>query len=242
MNLPVSIISRAAPYLRVSTTRQAEVDLSIPDQRLQTQAYCERQGWKVVADYVEPGASAMDDQRPEFQRMIERASDDDRPFDVIVVHGFSRFFRDGFGLETYIRRLANHGVRLVSITQERGDVPSQVMMRQVIALFDEYQSRENAKHVLRAMKENARQGSYNGSRVPLGYAVEDVEQRGHRMKKRLAIDPVEAEDGAAGLQTVPRRRGSERTVGRQESRESLERAASEHGLAHALASDRCTSS
>jgi site-specific DNA recombinase len=192
MNLPVSIISRAALYLRVSTTRQAEVDLSIPDQRLQTQAYCERQGWQVVADYVEPGASAMDDQRPEFQRLIERASDDDRPFDVIVVHSFSRFFRDAFGLEMYIRRLAKHGVRLVSITQELGDDPSQVMM-QVIALFDEYQSRENAKHVLRAMKENARQGFYNGSRVPLGYAVEDVEQRGHRMKKRLAIDPVEAE-------------------------------------------------
>ena len=30
------------------------------------------------------------------------------------------------------------------------------MMRQVIALIDEYQSKENAKHVLRAMKENAR--------------------------------------------------------------------------------------
>jgi site-specific DNA recombinase len=193
MNLPVSIISRAALYLRVSTTRQAEVDLSIPDQRLQTQAYCKRQGWQVVADYVEPGASAMDDQRPEFQRMIERASDDDRPFDVIVVHSFSRFFRDAFGLEMYIRRLAKAGVRLVSITQELGDDPSQVMMRQVIALFDEYQSRENAKHVLRAMKENARQGFYNGSRVPLGYTVEDIEKRGHRTKKRLAIDPVEAE-------------------------------------------------
>ena len=193
MNLPVSIMSRAALYLRVSTTRQAEVDLSIPDQRSQTAAYCERHGWQVVADYVEPGASAMDDQRPEFQRMIERASDDDRPFDVIVVHSFSRFFRDAFGLEMYIRRLAKHGVRLVSITQELGDDPSQVMIRQVIALFDEYQSRENAKHVLRAMKENARQGFYNGSRVPLGYAVEDIEKRGHRTKKRLAIDPVEAE-------------------------------------------------
>jgi hypothetical protein len=66
-------------------------------------------------------------------------------------------------------------------------------VRQVIALFDEYQSRGNAEHVLRAMKENARQGFYNGSRVPLGYALEDVEKRGHRTKKRLAVDLVEAE-------------------------------------------------
>jgi site-specific DNA recombinase len=67
------------------------------------------------------------------------------------------------------------------------------MMRQVIALFDEYQSRENGKHVLRAMKENARQGFYNGSPLPLGYELSEVEKRGHRTKKKLVIDPVEAE-------------------------------------------------
>ncbi|TRL20386.1 recombinase family protein, partial [Methylosinus sporium] len=184
---------RAALYLRVSTTRQAEVDLSIPDQQAQTSAYCARHCWRIVAEYVEPGASAMDDHRPEFQRMIERACDGDHPIDVIVVHSFSRFFRDAFGLEMYVRRLAKHNVRLVSITQELGDDPAQVMMRQVIALFDEYQSRENGKHVLRAMKENARQGFYNGSRLPLGYALAEVEKRGHRTKKRLVVDPVEAE-------------------------------------------------
>ncbi|MFM9276383.1 recombinase family protein, partial [Pseudarthrobacter sp. NKDBFgelt] len=54
-------------------------------------------------------------------------------------------------------------------------------------------SRENAKHVLRAMKENARQGFYNGSRAPLGYTTEEVEKRGARTKKRLVVDPVEAE-------------------------------------------------
>ena len=184
---------RAALYLRVSTTRQAEVDLSIPDQQAQTSAYCVRQGWRVVTEYVEPGASAMDDNRPEFQRMIERACDDDHPIDAIVVHSFSRFFRDAFGLEMYVRKLAKHNVRLVSITQELGDDPAQVMMRQVIALFDEYQSRENGKHVLRAMKENARQGFYNGSRLPLGYTLSEVDRRGHRTKKKLVIDPVEAE-------------------------------------------------
>ena len=44
-----------------------------------------------------------------------------------------------------------------------------------------------------AKKENARQGFYNGSRLPLGYALTEVEKRGHRTKKRLVIDPVEAE-------------------------------------------------
>ncbi|MGE0848275.1 MAG: recombinase family protein [Hyphomicrobiaceae bacterium] len=81
----------------------------------------------------------------------------------------------------------------MSITQELGDDPAQVMMRQVIALFDEYQSKENAKHVIRAMKENARQGFWNGSRPPLGYRTVEAEMRGERVKKRLVIDPIEAE-------------------------------------------------
>ena len=42
--------------------------------------------------------------------------------------------------------------------QELGDNPMSVMMHQIMTLFDEYQSRENAKHTLRAIKENARQG------------------------------------------------------------------------------------
>lgn len=184
---------RACPYLRVSTGRQAEGDLSIPDQRRAVDAFCKAKGWPIVTEHVEPGASATDDNRPAFQAMIERATDDDRPYDVIVVHSYSRFFRDSFGLEMYVRRLAKAGVRLVSITQELGDDPAQVMMRQVIALFDEYQSKENAKHVLRAMKENARQGFYNGSRLPLGYTTEEVEKRGARTKKRVVIDDVEAE-------------------------------------------------
>ena len=185
--------SRAAIYLRVSTGRQAEHDLSIPDQKAQTEAWVVQRGWSVAEVFVEAGASATDDKRLQFQRMIERACDGENAFDVIVVHSFSRFFRDAFGLEFYLRKLAKHGVKLVSITQELGDDPAQIMMRQVIALFDEYQSRENAKHVLRSMKENARQGFWNGARPPFGYRAVEVEKRGTRIKKRLEIDPVEAE-------------------------------------------------
>ncbi|HAP46015.1 MAG TPA: recombinase family protein [Afipia sp.] len=184
---------RACGYYRASTARQTEAELTIPSQMRAVQAYCERKGWHLAAEFVEQGATATDDNRPEFQKMIERACDDDHPYDVIVVYAFSRFFRDGFTMEMYIRKLAKAGVRLVSITQELGDDPAQVMMRQIIGLFDEYQSRENGKHVRKAMVENARQGFYNGSPVPLGYKTIEVEKRGARIKKKLAIDVVEAE-------------------------------------------------
>lgn len=188
-----NVAQRAALYLRVSTTRQAEHDVSIPDQRKQGETYCASRGYQLVETFVEAGASATNDRRPEFQRMIEAGTSKPAPFDVVVVHSFSRFFRDHFELEFYVRKLAKNGVKLVSITQEMGDDPMHVMMRQIMALFDEYQSKENAKHVLRAMNENARQGFWNGARPPIGYRIVAAEQRGSKTKKKLEVDPLHAE-------------------------------------------------
>jgi site-specific DNA recombinase len=188
-----AISLRAALYLRVSTARQAEHDVSIPDQKRQGEAYCQARGLQLVETFVEPGASATNDRRPEFQRMIEAGTSKPAPFDVVVVHSFSRFFRDHFELEFYVRKLAKNGVRLISITQEMGDDPMHVMMRQIMALFDEYQSKENAKHVMRALKENARQGFWNGARPPIGYRTVAAEQRGAKTKKKLEIDPLHAD-------------------------------------------------
>ena len=190
---PSTIATRAALYLRVSTARQAEHDVSIPDQKRQGEAYCLTRGYTLVDSFIEMGASATNDRRPEFQRMIEAGTSKPAPFDVVVVHSFSRFFRDHFELEFYVRKLAKNGVRLVSITQEMGDDPMHVMMRQIMALFDEYQSKENAKHVIRALKENARQGFWNGSLPPIGYRVVAAEQRGAKVKKKLEIDPLHAD-------------------------------------------------
>jgi site-specific DNA recombinase len=45
---------RAALYLRVSTARQAEHDVSIPDQKRQGEGYCASRGYQLVETYVEP--------------------------------------------------------------------------------------------------------------------------------------------------------------------------------------------
>ncbi len=184
---------RVAVYARVSTTRQAENDISIPDQLAQARRYCQAKGWHVVREFVDPGASARDDRRPEFQRLMDTACTDPSPFDVVLVHSQSRFFRDAVGYVASKRRLQKHGVTLVSITQNFGEGATAEFAETIMAAADQYNSAETAKHVTRTMLENARQGFWNGARPPFGYRTVVVEQRGQRTKKRLEIEPREAE-------------------------------------------------
>ncbi len=48
-------------------------------------------------------------------------------------------------------------------------------------------------HVLPAMKESARHGFWNGALPPIGYRKIEAEKRGAKIKKKLEINPIQAE-------------------------------------------------
>jgi len=48
-NITMAAAVRAAFYLQISTGRQADNDLSIPDQRRLAKAYCASRGWEIAA-------------------------------------------------------------------------------------------------------------------------------------------------------------------------------------------------
>ena len=181
-----------ALYGRVSTVRQFEKDLSIPDQIKQMREWCEQHGYVVAKAFIEKGASGTDDRRPAFQELIAEACQKPSPYEAVIVHSLSRFYRDSLEFALYERRLNQCGVKLISITQQTSDDPSGEMARKIFSIFDEYQSKENGKHTLRAMRENARQGYWNGSRPPFGYTTEVVMLSKDKVKKRLVVDEAEA--------------------------------------------------
>jgi site-specific DNA recombinase len=183
---------RVALYARVSTVRQAEADLSIPDQVRQAQAWCERQGHELVRQYIEPGASGTDETRPVFSEMLSDAKASPKPFDIILVHSFSRFARDNFTYAIAKLALNKAGVVVQSISQPLNDDSTGQMVESILVAFDAYTSKEISKHTARGMKENARQGFWNGSRPPFGYAPVEAERRGEKVKKKLAINEPEA--------------------------------------------------
>ena len=184
---------RAAIYVRVSTGQQAMQDLSIPDQIAQCEAYCNKREWEVVATFTDAGVSASTDNRHDFQAMIAEACSPSKPIDVVIVHSQSRFARNTLDLLHYTKKLEKAGVQFVSITQDIGNGDQADVLRTILGAMDEYQSKETSKHVKRSMCENARQGFWNGSQPPLGYRTYIAEKRGKKDKKKLEINPTEAE-------------------------------------------------
>ena len=180
-----------AVYYRVSTGRQQMHDISLPDQRERCNEWALQQGGTVVDEFSE-AVSARTDKRPQFKALMERAMAPDHPYDAVIVHSLSRMFRNAEDYLAWRNRLRRAKVKLVSITQEFGDDAGGDFAMGVLALGDEYNSRENGKHVARAMLENAKRGYSNGQTCPIGYESVEAARAGGKIKKKLAIRDDEA--------------------------------------------------
>ena len=85
--------------------------------------YADKNGYKVVREYVDEAESGRVMNRPEFRRMIDEAKKTKAPFNEILVWKFSRFTRKrehAVALKSMLRR---QGVRVVSITERPRTTP-----------------------------------------------------------------------------------------------------------------------
>ncbi len=180
-------------YGRVSTGRQADNDLSVPDQIDRMKVWCNQNNYQIVGEFKDEGLSGTDENRPEFQRMLAEACVTPSPVDAIVVYNLSRIFRNHLKLGALMVELKKHRVRLISITQLTQEDAAGELMRSQFALFDEYQSKQNGANTLRCMLKNAERGFFNGSSVPFGYRIhETTEPARSGFKKLLIVNPEES--------------------------------------------------
>ena len=205
-------------YCRVSDQSQAEKDLSIPAQKHSLREWAAANGHSIIKEYIEPGNSARDDNRPEFRKMIGELLDGTVDAKVILVVHSSRFMRNTETSFVYRRKLERKDIRVVSISQQIEDNPSGRLMETIFAAFDQYESDMNAYRTMAAMKQNAREGYFNGSRGPFGFKIVKVPvgktERG-RLVKNEDEAPVVAQvlglyidgRGAKGIAQEMNRRG-----------------------------------
>ncbi len=191
MTDPTDLPLPACAYVRVSTKRQAEHEISLIEQQAGIARAAVDQGYHIVETYIEAGKSGMTDRRPAFQRMIAEACAQPKRYAAVFVFNFSRFFRDDYECEGYRRKLEKAGVKLISATQDVGEGPQARLIRSIITSIDAAASEINAGQVKVVMTANAAAGFHNGSAPPLGYRTYVAERRDKKDKKKLEIDPNE---------------------------------------------------
>jgi len=116
-------------YARFSSHAQNEQ--SIEGQLKVCYDFAERNGYKVIAEYIDRAISGRDaENRPEFQRMI--ADSAKRQFQAILVYQLDRFARNRYDSATYKAKLKKNGVKVLSARENITDDASGVLMEAVL--------------------------------------------------------------------------------------------------------------
>jgi DNA invertase Pin-like site-specific DNA recombinase len=180
-------------YVRVSTTEQAERDLSLPAQRRAIDTYVKAHGAAIAREFVEEGHSGTDPHRPAFRCMLEDALRPGSDVAVIVVHHSSRFTRDAMEARVVKTKLRRAGVRVCSVSQDLPDDPMGKLVEGFFECIDQYESELNGLRTSAALTEAVRQGYFPGSRPPFGFRTREVAVREGVVRHVLEPDEREAE-------------------------------------------------
>ena len=186
---------RAVIYIRVSSPGQVKTDYdpegnSLPAQRKACHRKADQMGLTIIDEYVEPGRSATEmSKRIAFRQMLARIRAE-RDVDYVIVYKLSRLARNRYDEALVGVDLAKLGVTLVSATEAIDETPVGQLMQGMLAVFNEYQSRESGADIAYKMGEKAKRGGTIGV-AKLGYK-NVVDHFEGRQIRTIAVDEERA--------------------------------------------------
>ena len=172
--MPVNIseklaAKKAAIYIRVSTHWQIDKD-SLKVQRRELIAYVELVlGITDYEVFEDPGYSAKNTDRPDYQAMMERIRTGE--FTHLVVWKIDRISRNLLDFAYMYDELKRLGVTFVS-KNEQFDTSTAIgeAMLKIILVFAELERNMTSERVTAVMLSRANNGQWNGGRIPYGYS------------------------------------------------------------------------
>lgn len=159
---------RAAIYLRVSTSYQADRD-SLPMQRKDLVGYCEYA--LNISDYTvfeDAGYSGKNTDRPAFQKMMMQIRNG--MYSHLLVWKIDRISRNLLDFAQMYEELKMLGVTFISRNEQfdTSTAMGEAMLKMVL-IFAELERKTTAERVTATMISRANDGTWNGGRVPFGY-------------------------------------------------------------------------
>lgn len=155
-------------YARYSSDKQTEQ--SIEGQLRVCHEYAKKNGYSVINEYIDRAMTGRNDDRPDFQRMIEDSKK--KNFEAVLVYQLDRFARNREDSAMNKHKLKKNGVKVISARENvnSGDA-SDIILESVLEGMAEYFSKELSQKVKRGMRLMAEKCQYTGSQITYGYKV-----------------------------------------------------------------------
>lgn len=159
---------KAAIYIRVSTSGQAEEGYSLDAQERLLTDYCRARKYEIYQIYRDEGISAKDiTHRPGMLSLLSDA--EDKKFDMILVWKLTRFSRNLADLAVACDKLDKGGITLVSYSEAFDSrTPAGRMVRSMLGTVAQFEREVISENTRLGMRERAEQGKRTCSFV-LGY-------------------------------------------------------------------------
>ena len=163
-------------------------------------SYCDRRGWKIVAEYVDTGWSGAKKDRPQFLKLMNAARE--HRFSCVLCWKLDRFGRSVANFVEALEQLESWGIRFMCTSQEidtDSSNPGSRLLLQILAAIAEFERSMIKERVKAGMSAARRRGAKIG-RPRLIFDREKIIQLHLRGKSVRAI----AADLNVGTGTVMR--------------------------------------
>lgn len=160
--------NKCVAYLRYSSKNQGKY--SIDYQKKTVEKYCAKHGLEMVDYYIDEAYSAKNDNRPEFQMLLEDARE--KPvWKTVLVYDLSRFARNVGDAATYKDELRDLGIKVISVTESCTAEEPGGLQERIIDIMNEQESQKIGNRVSSTFSSKASRARHCGGVPPLGYDV-----------------------------------------------------------------------
>ena len=170
----------AVIYARYSSVGQR--DVSIDDQVREITQFAQYNNYKILHTYADRAMTGRNDKRPQFRKMIEDAANG--LFQVVLVYKHDRFSRNQYDAIVYKKMLADHGVKVIAVTEPIPDGHGAKILESIYQAMAEEYSINLSQNVKRGQKGNALKCLAN-HQPPFGYQT-------NPQTRKFEINPTEA--------------------------------------------------
>lgn len=141
--------------------RTSMADQNAETQRMALRDYCERMRYNVIGEYVDNGFSGKDNNRPEFERLLNDIRSG--KVNCLLVHKLDRVGRSLQHLISLFAEFKNRGIEFISLTQNiNTESPEGKMFWQLLGVFSEYERELIVARTRAGLERAKRQGKKLG--------------------------------------------------------------------------------